>query len=234
MSQISFSKYCKENFYTLDNYTRRVENLDINFFQKSALKIINQENSIVSIIKQRQKGITSALALYVTYLIASKSKYKDIFIMCPNSISRASFIQKVMNIMYHSEIFNDRFIMHTKRDEIRYLDYRVKTIGQSKDSLRGWDIDILIVDDAAQMMDLEDIFKQNMLITATGGRVIYTSTPTGSSMNTFKKFHLKLANEMCIYRKEIIVEKKQRPFVKYNEDACAFNICYEKKALQAL
>lgn len=234
MSQISFSKYCKENFYTLDNYTRIVENLDINFFQKSALKIVNQENSIVSIVKQRQKGITSALALYVTYLIASKSKYKNIFIMCPNSISRASFIQKVMNIIDNSEMFNDRFVMRTKRDEINYLGYRVKTISQSKDALRGWDIDILIVDDASQMMSLEDIFKQNAIITARGGRVIYSSTPIGSSMNTFKKFHLRLANEMCIYRKEIIVEKKRKPFASHYEDACAFNICYEKKALQAL
>lgn len=235
MSQISLSEYCNNNFYSLNSMSGRVEKLDINFFQKSALKIINKNYSVTSILKQRQKGITSALALYITYLIASNSRYKNIIIVSCNDISRASFIQKIKHILEGSELFNNKYIVHTERNKISYFDYKVKVVSQSKDCLRGYNPDILIVDDAAQLMKLEDILMYTSVVNARGGKAIYSSTPIGTSMSVFKKFHLRLTDEMCIYRKKIIIEKLSKKYRDYtNSEVGTFNICYEKKALQAL
>ena len=92
--------------------------------------------------------------------------------------------------------------------------------------------DILIVDEAAELIKLEDILIYNSVINARGGKAIYSSTPIGSSMSVFKKFHLKLTDEMCIYRKKIIIEKLSKKYRDYtNSEVGTFNICYEKKSV---
>ena len=89
----------KNNFYGLDKFSNRQYSLlKMERHQKEILNLFHKSNNI-SIIKSRQIGMTSILALYVSYIMLWGNK-KNIIICSPNVQMGNMFLSKLKGVLF--------------------------------------------------------------------------------------------------------------------------------------
>ncbi len=148
-------------------------------FQDECLKAF-QENREVIVNKSRQLGLSTICAAYALWM-ALFQKEKNVLIIATRLETAKLFIKKVRS-MYQS--LPSWLIMPSlDAESVRYLEFsngsRIKAEPTSPDAGRGESLSLLIVDEAAHVDDIEDIWLGLQPTLSTGGSAILLSTPSG-------------------------------------------------------
>tara|TARA_R110000803_G_scaffold53906_2_gene110474 strand:+ start:716 stop:1381 length:666 start_codon:yes stop_codon:yes gene_type:complete len=198
--------YYKNNFYGIDRFNFNFSLLKLENHQKQILDTFHKGNN-VSIEKSRQIGMSSILALYVSYMMLYGNK-KNIVICIPNMSMGSQFLSKIKMILFKSTSYGE-LDGHLKEygAKLYYGDCLVRVVS-NVNMMKGSNIDLLIIDEAAHIKSLEEIFLGVApMVLAKKGQIISTSSSGSISGETFKKWHLNIKKEFHTYKRELILEK---------------------------
>ena len=181
--------------YFINNYTKISHPLEglISFktypYQDDLLKDFNDYRFNV-ILKARQLGISTISAAYIVWLMLFH-RDKNVLVIATKFQTAANLVKKVKNIMQNvppwlriSEIKIDNrssFVLPNGSE--------VKAASTSGDAGRSEALSLLVIDEAAHVDDLEDLWTGLYPTLSTGGRCIALSTPNGVG-NWFHKTYI--------------------------------------------
>lgn len=169
--------------------------------QKSILNaIIN--NYVVSVIKPRQAGITTVILYYVASLMKLSNDRKSIAYFGFDSSSE-NFLKK-LGFLLRGYCENN---LRVNRKDL-YLEGSYFKIIQDYYKLRGAKFDVIIIDEAAYHKNLEHILTYASQALTSKGKLICISSLGGISDLNFQNFHFKLNNALELYKKDLLIEKK--------------------------
>lgn len=201
--------YYKNNFYGLDKLNfSQYSLLKMEGHQKEILNLFHKSNN-VSIIKSRQIGMTSILALYISYMMLYGNK-KTICICNPNKQMGHNFLNRLRDMLFkeHSHHSSNEYYKSYK-EKLYYGDCLVRAVCNFKE-LRGYNVDLLIIDEACFIKGLAEIFSTGAFVTLSReGQVITSSSTGGISDEIFKKWHKSAEKEFYTYKRELILEKSK-------------------------
>jgi hypothetical protein len=175
----------KDPAYFLDNYAKIVhqERGVIPFrtfnFQKQLLKDFHDYRYNV-ILKSRQMGISTIVSGYVAWMMLFH-KEKNILVMATKQNTAIEIVDKVRDIIQSVPDFLKLATVSTNNRTKFELSNGSKIQGTptSKDAGRGQALSLLIIDEAAFVDDMEELWTGLLPTVSTGGRCIALSTPNG-------------------------------------------------------
>jgi hypothetical protein len=185
----------KDPAYFLDNYARIVhqERGVIPFktykFQKDLLNDFHDHRYNV-ILKSRQMGISTIVSGYVAWMMLF-FKEKNILVMATKQNTAIEIVDKVRDMVESVPDFLKIARVTTNNRTKFELSNGSKIQGTptSKDAGRGQALSLLIIDEAAFVDDMEDLWTGLLPTVSTGGRCIALSTPNGVG-NWFHKTYV--------------------------------------------
>ena len=190
--------------------------------QKAILSTI-ADNGLVSVVKPRQTGVTTALVYYVANLMKHSCQRKNIAFFAPHYSVGEDFLKK-LGFMLRGYYENNLKV--NKKD--LYLEGSYCKAVHDYDKLIGARYDVIIIDEAAFNKNLENILLNSYAALTKGGKLICVSSVGGISDNVFKEFHLSLqGSELELYQKRLIIEKK---YFQNSKNSKTVNIRCDKKA----
>lgn len=131
------------------------------------------------VLKSRQLGLSTITAAYSVWL-SLFHKNKDILVIATKLPTAINFIKKVKVILDSLPNWLRISEFEPTRQEIKFKNgSRVLAIPTSDDAGRSESLSLLIVDEAAFIRNMEDIWAGIYPTLSTGGRAIILSTPNG-------------------------------------------------------
>jgi hypothetical protein len=185
----------KDPAYFLDNYARitHQERGIIPFktfdFQKELLKDFHDYRFNI-ILKARQLGISTIVSGYVAWMMMFH-KEKNVLVMATKLNTAIEIVDKVKDII---ESVPDwlKIATVTVNNKTKFElsnGSRIHGTPTSKDAGRGQALSLLIIDEAAFVDDMDDLWTGLLPTISTGGRCIGLSTPNGVG-NWFHKTYI--------------------------------------------
>lgn len=190
--------YCSQNFaYAIKKYFKITHPMEgkIPFqlydFQEDTLnKIIDNRFSII--LKSRQMGISTLSAAYALANMLFKSEYK-ILVIATNQSVAMNLVSKV-KLAYENLPIWLRSTVTPKDNNKLSLSFdngsSIKAVAASPTAGRSEALSLLIVDEAAFIDKIDEIWASAQSTLATGGDAILLSTPNGQG-NLFHKLWMK-------------------------------------------
>ena len=190
----------KDPAYFINNYAKISEPMKglIPFrlypFQEDALEVFN-ENRFSVILKARQLGISSTVAGYICWLMLFHRE-KNVLIVATKLQTATNLVKKVKSIHKHlpswlkiAEIsINNRTSFELSNGS------QVKASSTSGDAGRSEALSLLVVDEAAFVEGMDELWAGLYPTLSTGGRCIALSTPNGVG-NWFHKTYTEAEEE---------------------------------------
>ncbi len=185
----------KNPAYFLDNYAKIVhqERGLIPFktfqFQKDLLNDFHDHKYNI-ILKSRQMGISTIVSGYVAWMLMFH-KEKNVLVMATKLNTAIEIVEKVKDIIDSVPSWlRISYITVNNKTKLE-LDNGSKIQGTptSKDAGRGQALSLLIIDEAAHVEDMDDLWTGLLPTVSTGGRCIALSTPNGVG-NWFHKAYI--------------------------------------------
>lgn len=181
--------------YFLDNYARitHQERGIIPFktykFQKELLKDFHDYRFNI-ILKARQLGISTIVSGYISWMMLFH-KEKNVLVMATKQNTAIEIVDKVRDIVESLPNWLKISKVKTNNKTKFELDNGSKIQGTptSKDAGRGQALSLLVIDEAAHVDDMEDLWTGLLPTISTGGRCIALSTPNGVG-NWFHKTYV--------------------------------------------
>lgn len=168
-------KYC-----IIQHPQRGKVNFNLYDFQAETLKKIVTNNYTV-ILKARQLGLSTLTAGYALWLMTFNTD-KDILVIATKQDKAKNLVTKVR--VMHANLPN--WLKSTCVEDNRLsLSYkngsRIKADTSSPDAARSESLSLLILDEAAFIPKIDDIWTAAQQTLSTGGRCIALSTPNGAT-----------------------------------------------------
>ena len=146
------------------------------------------------ILKARQLGISEITASYAVWLMLFH-RNKNILVMASKAETAKNIIKKVKMALAKlpdwlkiaSEITNNRLSVELSNGS------QIKAIATSDDAGRSEALSLLIIDEAAFVKNLEDLWTGLLPTVTAGGNIIVLSTPNGVG-NLFHKLYVDAEN----------------------------------------
>ena len=153
-------------FKTYDFQTELVENLALYRF--------------LICLKARQLGISTITAAYITWLILFH-RDKNVLIVATKLATAANMVKKVKTILKNLPAWMklSELIVDNKNSIELNNGSQVKASSTSGDAGRSEALSLLVIDEAAHIEGLDDLWTGLYPTISTGGRVIAISTPSG-------------------------------------------------------
>ena len=185
----------KDSSYFINNYAKISHPLEglISFktypYQDDLLQDFNDYRFSV-ILKARQLGISTITAAYIVWLMLFH-RDKNVLVIATKFSTAANLVKKVKNIMQNLppwiriaeiKIDNRTSFVLTNGSE-------VKAASTSGDAGRSEALSLLVIDEAAHVEGLEELWTGLYPTLSTGGRCIALSTPNGVG-NWFHKTYV--------------------------------------------
>ena len=185
----------KDSSYFINNYAKISHPLEglISFktypYQDDLLRDFNDYRFSV-ILKARQLGISTITAAYIVWLMLFH-RDKNVLVIATKFSTAANLVKKVKNIMQNLppwiriaeiKIDNRTSFVLTNGSE-------VKAASTSGDAGRSEALSLLVIDEAAHVEGLEELWTGLYPTLSTGGRCIALSTPNGVG-NWFHKTYV--------------------------------------------
>ena len=175
MNSVDPFNYYKNNFLGMNYLMHKKTKLKISNAQKRILTSLHKSDS-VTVSMPRQKGLSSALSLYVAWILLYDYE-RRIIVITDSDNTGSHFISKVRDILQKSSDFNNTKLVVDNRNRIDYDFCSVKSRTASIDALRGEGPDIVIVENAAYIKNLGELMTpMEMVFSARNCQVIMTST----------------------------------------------------------
>jgi len=189
----------KDPIYFLDNYAKIIhqERGVIPFrtyrFQKQLLKDFHDFRYNV-ILKSRQMGISTIVSGYVAWMMLFH-KEKNILVMATKQNTAIEIVDKVRDMIQSvPDFLKLATVAINNRTKFELSNgSKIQGTPTSKDAGRGQALSLLIVDEAAFVDDMDELWTGLLPTVSTGGRCIALSTPNGVG-NWFHKIYVDAEN----------------------------------------
>lgn len=147
-------------------------------FQEDTLgKFQTNPKSIV--LKSRQMGISTLIAAYTLWMMLFQDD-KNILIISIKQETAKEIVSKVRFANDHLPSYLKRRCIEDNRLSLKFSNgSKVLATSSSGDAARSFALSLLIIDEAAFIDDIEDIWTSAFPTLSTGGRAIILSTPNG-------------------------------------------------------
>ncbi len=181
--------YFMRKYYMIQHPTRGRQLFDLYEFQEKVLKIYqNQEYVIIN--KSRQLGISTLVSAYSLWMMLF-NKDKNVLVVATTQSTAKNMVTKVR--FAYQNLPTWLKIGHTEdnRLSLRLTNgSQIKAVSAAGDATRSEAVSLLVIDEAAFIDRIEEIFTAAQQTLATGGRCIALSTPNGIG-NWFHKTYTK-------------------------------------------
>jgi hypothetical protein len=185
----------REPAYFLDNYAKIVHQSRglVPFrtykFQKDLLSDFHDHRLNV-ILKSRQMGISTIVAGYAAWMLLFH-KERNVLVMATKLNTAIEIVEKVKDIIDSvPEYIKISEITVNNKTKLELSNgSRIQGVPTSKDAGRSQALSLLIIDEAAFVDDMDDLWTGLLPTISTGGRCIALSTPNGVG-NWFHKTYI--------------------------------------------
>ena len=184
----------RDPIYFINNYVRIAHPMKglINFnlypFQEEVVKdFTNHRYNIV--LKARQLGISTTIAAYIAWLLLFH-RGKNVLVMATKLQTAANLVKKVKLAMKSLPdwMMISQIVIDNRNSFKLDNESEVKAISTSGDAGRSEALSLLVIDEAAIIEGLEDLWAGLLPTLSTGGDCIVASTPKGVG-NLFHKLY---------------------------------------------
>jgi ribonuclease HI len=195
--------FYKNNFFLYNPYKNDYEYANLTKEQNILLEAFENSNRIC-LLKSRQKGVTSVLALYVARILMFSIE-KNIAVIVPIA-ERSHFIKKVSTILRQHKTFDVKEYKATV-SSLKYQHSSLHLFTDSKDVMRGFSIDYLIFEEADCIRNFKEIWCSLAMVTnARCGKVILSSSDNGPSYKFVKEIFDTCEKEQKRFKRKILLE----------------------------
>jgi hypothetical protein len=181
--------YFMRKYYMIQHPTRGRQLFDLYDFQEKVLSLY-QHNEYCIINKSRQLGISTLVSAYSLWIMLF-NKDKNILVVATTQSTAKNMVTKVRFAYQNLPAWLK--IGHTEdnRLSLRLVNgSQIKAVSAAGDATRSESVSLLVIDEAAFIDRIEEIFTAAQQTLATGGRCIALSTPNGIG-NWFHKSYTK-------------------------------------------
>ena len=167
-------------------FSEKILGIKLHFYQK---EVMNEEHRFISMCWSRQLGKTTLLAIKATHYAVTNSN-KLIMILSQDRERAREFYNLIISYITSSPLLGNMIVGEAKQSETK-LDNGTRLInkaaGRDGRSLRGYSVDLLIIDEADFIP--EPVFTAGEQCTsATRGKIWLISTPFRKATTFYKYF----------------------------------------------
>jgi Terminase large subunit, T4likevirus-type, N-terminal/Intein splicing domain len=170
--------YFMKKYVKIQHPIRGTVNFDLYPFQEQALRDL-VENRFSVILKSRQMGISTLVAAYSLWLMIF---HTDKNIRCV-SITQETSKEIVTRVRFANQHLPSFLKIKEKEDNRLSLllanGSAIKAVSSAGDAIRGGSLSLLIIDEAAFIDNIDEIWVAAQPALGTGGKAIILSTPNG-------------------------------------------------------
>lgn len=156
--------------------------LDLYPFQMTTLSILSKTDKAI-ILKSRQLGISTIMSLTAIHCMLFQDGYR-VSIFANKQKSAVEIIDKI-KLIYNglpTWLKGKEELLNNNKQEIKLPNGSMaKAFSSSSDEGRGISANLIIVDEAAFVDDLQQLYTSIMPSISTGGKIVMLSTPAVSS-----------------------------------------------------
>ena len=154
------------------------------FQEKSLEEITNHEYTII--LKSRQLGISTLTAGYALWCMIFNNDFNVLVIATKQDVAK-NIVTKVRIMHQHLPTWLKSTVIEDNKLSLRLTNgSQIKAISASGDAGRSEALSLLVMDEAAFIDRIDDIWASSQQTLATGGKCIALSTPNGMG-NWFHK-----------------------------------------------
>ena len=179
--------YFIENYCYIQHQVRGLVKFELYDFQKEAIKAFLVNDQVI-INKARQLGFSTLTAAFITWLILFHNN-KSVVIVSINAEVAKNLLKKIKIIL--SKLPDWMYLADFDVNRAHAISLTngssVKSIARSEDAGRSESLALLVVDEAAHIRGMAEMWKGLKSTLSTGGKAIALSTPRGSGENWFYK-----------------------------------------------
>ena len=182
-------EYFIRNYVKIQHPVRGLIPFDLYDYQAVLLKDY-QENRFNVVLKARQLGISETTAAYATWMMLFR-RDKNVVVVATKKETAKNIIRKVATaiknlpawLMLTDVVANNVFSIELTNGS------RIKAVSTARDAGRSEAGSLLIIDEAAHIENMEEIWTGLRPVVAAGGSATILSTPKGVG-NTFHKIYV--------------------------------------------
>jgi len=181
--------YFIRNYVKIQHPKRGLIPFDLYPYQEELIRAY-QKNRFNVILKARQLGISEVTAAYATWMILFR-RDKNILVMATKKDTSKNIIRKVDTAIKNLPSW--LMLAKVKRNNVFDIELttgsRIKAISTTREAGRSEAVSFLIIDEAAHIDNMEEIWTGILPTVQAGGSVSMLSTPKGVG-NTFHKVYV--------------------------------------------
>ena len=164
-------------------------------FQKELLEDFNNHRFNV-ILKARQMGVTTIMAAYISWMMMFH-RDKNILIMATKFQTASTLVKKVKAIIktLHDWLTITEISFDNRTSFELSKGSQIKASSTAFDAGRGEALSLLVIDEAAHVEGLDELWTGLYPTISTGGRCIVASTPNGVG-NWFHQTYIEAEQEL--------------------------------------
>jgi hypothetical protein len=179
--------YFMKKYYTIQHPTKGRMTFNLYPFQEKVLYLL-QKHDYSIINKSRQLGISTLTSAFSLWMMLFEQD-KNILVLATTQATAKNMVTKVRfaydnlpNWMQLPVLEHNRLSLRLKNGS------QIKAVSAATDSARSEAVSLLIIDEAAFIDRIDDIFTAAQQTLATGGRCVALSTPNGVGNWFHKEF----------------------------------------------
>lgn len=184
--------YFMKKYYTIQHPTRGRMTFNLFPFQEKVLRLF-QKYDYTIINKSRQLGISTLTSAFALWMMLFEQD-KNILVLATTQATAKNMVTKVRFAYDNLPKWMQLPVVEHNRLSLRLKNgSQIKAVSAATDSARSEAVSLLVIDEAAFIDKIEEIFTAAQQTLATGGRCIALSTPNGVG-NWFHKMFTKAQN----------------------------------------
>lgn len=170
--------YFMKKYYTIQHPTRGRMSFALYPFQEKVLNLLQRHDYTV-INKSRQLGISTLTSAFALWLMLFE-RDKNVLVLATTQATAKNLVTKVRFAYDNLPTWMRLPTQEDNRLSLRLVNgSQIKAVSAATDSARSEAVSLLVIDEAAFIDRIEDIFTAAQQTLATGGRCIALSTPNG-------------------------------------------------------
>ena len=179
--------YFMKKYYTIQHPTRGRMTFNLYPFQEKMLRLL-QKHDYTIINKSRQLGLSTLTSAFSLWMMLFEQD-KNILVLATTQATAKNMVTKVRFAYDNLPSWMKLPVMEHNRLSLRLKNgSQIKAVSAATDSARSEAVSLLVIDEAAFIEKIEEIFTAAQQTLATGGRCIAISTPNGVGNWFHKEF----------------------------------------------
>ena len=179
--------YFMKKYYTIQHPTKGRMTFNLFPFQEKVLKLL-QRHEYCIINKSRQLGISTLTSAFALWMMLFEQD-KNILVLATTQATAKNMVTKVRFAYDNLPSWMQMPVVEHNRLSLRLKNgSQIKAVSAATDSARSEAVSLLVIDEAAFIDRIEDIFTAAQQTLATGGRCVALSTPNGVGNWFHKEF----------------------------------------------